>query len=369
MSRSLSRLQAIILGVVVLLALLLGGWALFQAGSRQGLWAETIEIRAGFTQTGGVEKGTPVRVRGVEAGQVVGVDLPGPDEPDGKVYLRLRIDKKFQPLLCADARAKVANEGMLGGRLINIDTGKDRSRRLQDGDEIGVIETQELADVMAQASKTLQDIRESNGTIAKLVKSDEAHKEVVQLVKDTQAMVKQGQDTFRQTEETLKKGEEALSVVKQDAEAIKKLPLVRGYVEDAFEILHRPDMDRDRRVYATEHLFEPGKAILSEQGKQHLNNLAPWFASMRVKGSDIVVVSYAAPPTSTEVSPALLQHLTLKQSEAVAEYIKENAKAAKLSWVSSRKITPLGMGASPPIIPETEPLSAGRTEIQIFLPR
>jgi hypothetical protein len=368
-SRSLSRFQAVILGGVVLLALLLGGWILFQVGSRQGLWAETIELKAGISQTAGVEKGTPVRIRGVEAGQVVGVDLPSPDEPDGKVYLRLRIDKKFQPLLCADAKARISNEGMLGGHLVNIDTGRDRTRKLQDGDEIAVLEAQELTDLMAQASKTLQEIRESNGTIAKLVKSDEAHSEVVNLVKDTQAMVKQGQDAIRHTEETMRKGEEAAVSLKQDADAIKRMPFIRGYVEDAFEILHRPDMDRDRRTYAMEHLFEPGTAILTEQGKQHLNNLMPWFAGLRVSGSEVVVVTYAAPPTSSDVTPALLQHLTQKQSEAVANYLRDNVKATKLTWFTSRKITPLGMGANPPLLPEKEPLPTGRTEIQIFLPR
>jgi phospholipid/cholesterol/gamma-HCH transport system substrate-binding protein len=369
MSRSLSRFQAIVLGCVVLAGLLLGGWALFQIDSRQGLWAETYELRAGFTNVQGVEKGTPVHVRGIEAGQVVGVELPDAGDPDGKVYLRLRLDKKFQPLLCADAKARISNEGVFGSHRINIETGKDVSRRLQNGDEIAVAEAPQLADLMAQASQTLQEIRESNGTIAKLMKSDEAHKEIVELVKNTQSMVKQGEETFRQTQDAIREGKDTMTAVKQDAEAIKKMPLIRGYVEDTVAILHRPDMDRDRRVYATEHLFEPGKAILSEQGKQHLNNLAPWFASLRVKGSDVVVVSYAAPPTASDYNSAMLQNLTYKQSEAVANYIKDNVRAGHVSWWSSRKITPIGMGANPPLVPETEPLSASRTEIQIFLPR
>jgi phospholipid/cholesterol/gamma-HCH transport system substrate-binding protein len=369
MSRSLSRFQAIILGCVVLAGLLLGGWALFQIGSRQGLWAETYELRAGFTQISGVEKGTPVHVRGVEAGQVIGVELPSPDDPNGKVYLRLRLDKKFQPLLCADAKARISNEGVFGNHRINIETGKDTSRRLQDGDEIAAAEAPQLADLMAQASQTLQEIRDSNGTIAKLVKSDEAHKEVVELVKDTQAMVKQGEETFRQTQDAIREGKDTLTAVKQDAEAIKRMPLIRNYVEDTVAILHRPDMDRERRVYATEHLFEPGKAILSDQGKQHLDNLAPWFAGLRAKGSDVVVVTYAAPPTSSDYSSAMLQNLTQKQSEAVANYLKENVRAQRISWWTSRKVTPLGMGANPPLVPEMEPMSASRTEIQVFLPR
>src|SRR5262249_13586876 len=149
---------------------------------------------------------------------------------------------------------------------------------------------------LQQASSSLEEIQKSNGTLAKLVKSDEAHQEVVTLVKETQALVRQGQDTFRQTQETMRKGEEALAAVKQDADAIKRMPIVRNYVEDQFALLHRPDQDRDRRSYHTEHLFEPGKSVLTEEGKRHLSNLAPWFAEHSNKGSDIVVVTYAAPP-------------------------------------------------------------------------
>ena len=99
MTRSLTRPQALLLGLVVLAGLGLGGWALFHIGERQRLWTETVELRAAFSSANGVDKGTPVRVRGVEAGQVVAVDLPVENNPDGKVFLRLQIDKKFLPLL------------------------------------------------------------------------------------------------------------------------------------------------------------------------------------------------------------------------------------------------------------------------------
>ncbi len=367
MTRSLSRVQALLLGLVVLAGLALGIWALFQMGDRQRLWADTVELRAGFKSANGIDKGTPVRVRGVEAGQVVGIELPGEDDPEGKVFLRLRMDRKFLPMLGADPQVRVLNEGVLGGRVLNIDPGKDRSRRLGNGDEIAVAEVADLTDVMQQAGQTLKEIRDSNGTLAKLLKSDEAHKEAMTLVKDTQNLVKQGQDTFRQAQDSIRKGDETLTSLKQDADAIKKLPLIRNYVEDYQTLLYRPDCERDRRAYAAVNLFEPGSAVLSSEGKQHLNNLAPWFESLRIKNSDIVVVSYTEGST-TELA-ALAQVLTQKQSEAVANYLKENVRAHRLGWFTSRKITPLGMGTNPPPVPDLEPLAPSRTEIQIFWPR
>src|SRR5262245_44022969 len=196
------------------MGIVLGGWAIFTVGARQGLFADTFELRAGFSQVHGLDKGTPVRVRGMDAGQVVGIDLPPADDPQAKVYVRLRLDRKFRELIPTDSRARVMNEGVLGGRLINIDPGKARGSHLNDGDEIAVIEPQDLADIMQEASKTLQEIRDSNGTLAKLVKTDDAHKEVMKLVQETQQMVKKGQDTFEKTQEALRDGKEALATVK-----------------------------------------------------------------------------------------------------------------------------------------------------------
>jgi len=368
-TKSLSRAQAIVLGIVVLLSLVLTGWVFFQAGSRQMLWTDKVEIRAGFSQAHGIDKGTPVRIRGVEAGQVVGVELPPDANPDGKVYLRLRIERRFMPHLCADAKARVLNEGVLGGRIVNIDPGKDYTRKLAPGDEISAVEPRELTDLMVQAGQTLEEIRESNGTLAKLLKSDEAHKEVVTLVRDTQNLVKQGQETFRQTQDTIRKGEETITTLKQDADAIKRLPIIRDYIEDSNAILVRPDQDRDRRVFATEDLFEPGRAILTDHGRQHLENLRSWFEALRVKGSDIVVATYAAPAVPSDQSASVALLISQKQSEAVANYLREHVNAEKVTWYSSRKITSLGQGFNSPPIAEREPLPASRTEIIIFLPR
>ena len=48
-------------------------------------------------------------------------------------------------------------------------------------------------------------------------------------------------------------------------------------------------------------LFEPGKAILTDAGRAKLDELAPWFEQLKIKGSDVVVVTYADP--KVEKSP------------------------------------------------------------------
>jgi hypothetical protein len=343
-SRSLTRPQALLLGLVVLAGLAVAFWMVFRSGERQRLWSETAEIRAGFLSVNGIDRGTPVRVRGVEAGQVTAVELPVDGNPDGKVFLSLQIDKKFLPLIHADAKARLLNEGVLGGKIINIEPGKDREHPLKNGDEIGVVEAPDIAVAMQEA---VQELRNGNGTINKLMKSPEAHDEAVALAKQSQQAVQEIRDAAR---------------------GVKKLPLLRGYIDDANALLFRPDCDLDRRVFASAHLFEPGRAILTEQGKTHLNNLEPWLQSYRITGSEVVIVSYCSATPSMELSPAIADTLTQKQSEAVLNYMKDQMRIHRVGWFTGRKATPLGMGLNPPPLPEREPLPADRTEIQIFVP-
>ena len=130
--------------------------------------------------------------------------------------------------------------------------------------------------------------------------------------------------------------------------------------EDINALLYRPDQNSDRRIYATQHLFEPGQATLSETGRTHLSNLASWLEAGKTKGSEVVIVSYAD-ANSPELPDAAAQTLTQRQSEAVLGYLHDNLRAHRTGWVSSRKLFAVGMGHNPPPVPEREPMSPNRT--------
>src|SRR5207248_9033737 len=94
-SHSLSRWQAAVLGLVVVAALGLGGYGVARIADKQGIWADTVEVTAGFPEAHDVTPGTPVRVRGVDAGQVVSVEYPDHDGPNAEVTVRMRIQAKY----------------------------------------------------------------------------------------------------------------------------------------------------------------------------------------------------------------------------------------------------------------------------------
>jgi outer membrane protein OmpA-like peptidoglycan-associated protein len=152
-----------------------------------------------------------------------------------------------------------------------------------------------------------------------------------------------------------------------DADAIKEMPIVRGYVKDAHRELVRPDCERNRQVFAESELFEPGQALLTAAGRKRLDDLGPWLNGLKHKGSEVVVVAYAARGSSDEAE--LARAVCSKQAEVVSDYLISQHAIQKLGWFTWRKVTALGMGTAPPPVPEREKLPPSRIEVVVFVPQ
>jgi phospholipid/cholesterol/gamma-HCH transport system substrate-binding protein len=334
--------QALTLGAVVLAGLALGVVGLFAVGGSYWPWNPTFHVRAGFPKIHGVEVGTRVRVQGMDAGEVEAVNLP--ERPGGDVVLRLRLREVLRNLVRADAQAQIVSEGMVGGKVIEIDPGT-AAEVVPDDALIASRPGAELADVLSQVSGTLQGIRDGEGTIGKLVKDPEGYAALLSLL--------------RQSEKTM-------ASVQQDADALKRVPVLGGYVEDPHELLVRPNCERNRWCFADTDLFEPARAVLTAQGKARLDDIAPKVNGFRQKGAEVVIVSYADPKTTPSETA---RTLTRQRSEAVCNYLKDRHGVHKVGWLGSRKVTPLGMGVGPAPVPESEPLPPSRVEVLVFVPQ
>jgi phospholipid/cholesterol/gamma-HCH transport system substrate-binding protein len=343
MSRSLTRLQAVLLGVVFLCGLGLAGTGLYAVGNRQWLWADTFHVRAGFPQIHGVEIGTRVRVQGIEAGEVEAIEPPA--APGGNVIVRMRLDGSLRSLLRSDALVQIASEGMIGGKVLEINPGTASATPVAENALLASKPSAELTDILGQVNSALAEIRDGQGTVGKMLKDPQAYRQLVA---------------------ALEQSRETLESFKQDADAIKRLPVVRGYVEDPEALLVRPNCERNRQWFAESDLFEPGRAVLTTGGRRRLDDLAPWLAGLKHKGSEIVVVTFADPQAA---NANVARTLTRQQSDAVCAYLKEQHAVQKMGWFSSRKVAALGLGISPPPVPEKENLPPARVEVLVFVPQ
>jgi hypothetical protein len=246
----------------------------------------------------------------------------------------------------ADATVQIVSEGMIGGKVVEIDPGSAAAPPVDDDALLASKPASELTDMLVQVNKALQEVREGQGSLSRLMKDPELYTSLVA---------------------TLRQSQDAIASFQQDADAIKRLPVLRSYVQDAQSILVRPNCDCHRHCFAARELFEAdGRSVLTAEGCQRLDELAPWLGNLKYKGSEVVVVSYADPKTFS-YGPARI--VTREQSEAVCNYLRSRHAVQKMGWFRTRKLTPLGLGTESPPIPEKETVAGDRVEVLVFVPR
>jgi outer membrane protein OmpA-like peptidoglycan-associated protein len=325
-----------ILGVSVLAGLGLAVAGLFAVGNRQWLWADTFRLRAGFRQIHGVERGTPVRVFGRNAGEVE--ELQMPENPDGEVTLGLRIDGSLRSLIRSDASAQIVPVGMVGGKVVEINPGTKEAQVIEDN---AVIASRPVNDPITQASQMLEAL-------------DKEKANVHELLDNTNALVRRGQKT--------------LTSMQQATDAVKRLPGFRSYVEDAHELLYRPNCERTPQWFTETELFAPGRAQLTDGGRDRLRDLVPQLSSLtKQDGAEMVILAYADPKTSLDSEQALL--LSQKQSEAVRDFLKQAGAIYKKYWVFPRKVRLHGFGLDTPPIAEKDNPPGPAVGILVYVPQ
>jgi phospholipid/cholesterol/gamma-HCH transport system substrate-binding protein len=335
--RSLSRWLAVLLGSIVLLGLGLAGLGLFAVGTRHWFPGGAFHVRCGFQNIQGVEVGTRVRIQGIDAGEVVAIQPPG--IPGDEVILRLRLNGRLRPLVRSDATVQILSEGLIGGKALEINPGTEAAGPAADEAQLGSRPTTELADVLHEVKTTLQKVRDGEGTLGRELLN-----------------------TLQQTRATMQS-------VEKSGEAVRKLPIVRSYSKDAGTYLIRPDCERVRTVFAETDLFEPGRATLTSQGRQRLDDLVPRLkGNLRRDKAGLVVVACANPKTTAD--RLLARTVTEAQSTAVCTYLRDHHTIQKAGWITWRDVTALGLGTDsfPGESPE-EHLPPGRIEILVFVPQ
>lgn len=379
--------------MIVLLMLMTGIGGLYRLADRSNRYRDAEPLFVLVTDAADVQPGTPVRLRGIETGQVTQVEYAA----DG-VRLELHIDPKTRHLLFADARATVKSKGIFGSSVIDISPGHPTSGPLE-SNELHASTSPDLSDVTKQLAtianrvdSLLADVQSGKGTLPKLLKDETIYNDLKEVTADTKKLVKNldqsvtamrsdAQKTLTKVDRSVdeihgemdglktfvRQGQEAVTALKQDAEAIKAMPIVRSYVEDANAILVRPDCERDRIVWVPEMLFEPQTSILTVDGKKKLDEAAGWFNSQTQKNSEIVVAVFDDPKIKDRTSAAS-KTLTKKQAEAITEYLK-NRGVHKMGFIARRKVTPLGLGMEPSPVIEKEKLAPARVELILLIPR
>lgn len=408
------------LGLVVISGLALGAWGLFASSGRIGLDRSAFAVEAGFDDIGGVDVGARVRIQGMDAGEVEAVTPPS--APGQKVRLRLRVSGRLHHLVTSGAHVEIASESLLSGKIVRIVPGSGAP--VDDGAELAGLQPTELTEsvhvatvklnkvlteidgalhefrtgqgttgtitrdlsqatvklngVLAKIDATIDGVEKGEGTLGQLVKNDNLYRELTDTISQVRTAlveVRSGEGTlgklvksnevYAETLHSLQDVRKMVASVKQNADAIKSLPVVRSYVVDAHKELIRPDCTRYRKWFPEAKLFEPGRAMLTPDGKKALDEIAGWLNEQKDSSQDVVIAGFA----DDKLNADFAQTLSQKQSEAVLDYLKSGHRIHRTGfWFwSNRSAKAIGVGNSAPPVPETQSLPPARIEVLVFV--
>src|SRR5256885_277819 len=118
-------------GIFVLVGVAAFLGMVYALGARARLFEPRFTIHADFTEIGGLVEGATVRLAGVQIGRVSGVNLP--PQPGGKVRVDMTIARRYSDRVRKDSVARIATQGLLGDRIVEITEGTAQAAPLKAG--------------------------------------------------------------------------------------------------------------------------------------------------------------------------------------------------------------------------------------------
>lgn len=275
-------------GLFVLAGAVLLAVVIFYVTGGQGIGPK-YRLRAFLPEVDGLTVGAPVRIDGVEVGNVEQIEIavPKAGEPaskDRNIEVDMRLQKSFQDYIRADSSAGLITEGLLGNRYVDIDRGYV-GRVLQNNDEIPGREEKALKEVVErsadlmdslssitkQASAVITDVRNGRGSLGKFMVDPTAYNHLNSTLENVDHMmadVQAGKGTLGK-------------LVTQD-EMYNRVDSVAGRVDNILEAVQQQKGTLGKLVYDTgihesaRRLIDNSNALLGDvrAGKGTLGKLA-----------------------------------------------------------------------------------------------
>ena len=235
------------LGFLFFVALVILGFATLLV-KNWNPFGHPVELKIHFTRAMGLREGSDVRVDGILYGRVVDVGL---DKENPGVIVTAKLDEPVT--LFKDAQILVESASVLGGNIVSITRGSqapalDLKEKLTGHargglEEVGDIATdnrENLKQLIQNLKDLSQALKDGQGTVGKLLKSDELHKEAVDTIRSAREEIKKVGDGVNENlskltskiSEKLDKAEGPAGALLNDKKLTEKLDRIVANVEE-----------------------------------------------------------------------------------------------------------------------------------------
>lgn len=167
-----------------------------------GLFTRKIVLISYFPDASGLTTGAPVRLSGVDIGNVKTIRIVA-NRPSDPVEVAMKVNTKYRFFLRKDSWTLLSTAGVLGATYINIDSSKSAGPEVQDGDVLPSRELKGYDEVIRSANSSLENmdvllkrmdrivafVESGQGSIGKLIYDASLYKQVNLTVSEFQSLV------------------------------------------------------------------------------------------------------------------------------------------------------------------------------------
>jgi phospholipid/cholesterol/gamma-HCH transport system substrate-binding protein len=146
-------------GLTVIIASLTLGLLLFLMSGTSGLFTPRIKLISYFNNAGGLRKGAPVRLSGVDIGNVIDMRIvQDPSKRLTPVEVTMKVSTKYGFNLRQDSVCLLRTAGVLGETFVDFDSSQATGPPAKAGDVLATREQADIADVVVSSQSTLQNM-------------------------------------------------------------------------------------------------------------------------------------------------------------------------------------------------------------------
>ena len=191
-------------GLVVIFASITLAVLVFLMTGPSGMFTRKIVVKAYFDNAGGLRVGAPVRLEGVDIGNVTAIRVV-PSKGLTPVEASLKLSLKYNGALKKDSVVSLSTAGVLGETFVDIDSRAATGPPAQAGDTLTSKSSPQLQDVVRASQGTLENvdilvrrvdriltqIESGNGSIGKLIYDEKLYERLNSTLIEVQRMVTQ----------------------------------------------------------------------------------------------------------------------------------------------------------------------------------
>ena len=231
-------------GITVLVAAITLAVLIFLMNEQMGLFSSKIRLKAYFDNASGLREGAPVRLEGVDIGNVTSVRvIPNhpclPQTVAGvvcPVEVTLKVSTRYGADLRKDSQATLSTAGVLGETFVDITSRGAKGPEAKDNDTLQTLDRPDLQDMMKAGQGTLQnmqtlltrldsivsEVQNGNGSVHKFIYDPGLYNRANQTLDSMQKIVNDVNNGHG-TVGKLLKDEEMYNKINQDVDKLSKI--------------------------------------------------------------------------------------------------------------------------------------------------